>query len=152
MFYTPAMADLADIKRLVAGEHGLATVSMALPDGTAHTSVVNAGVLDHPVGGRPVVGLVVRGDSYKLRRFRAEPRATVLFRVGWDWAAVAGSVEIVGPDDELAGFDSSNVPQLLRDVFVAAGGSHDDWNEYDRVMATEHRTAILVEPQRYFGR
>lgn len=146
------MADLADIKRLVAGEHGLATISMSLPDGTAHTSVVNAGVLAHPVTGDDVVGFVVRGDSYKLRRFRVEPKVTVLLRVSWDWAAVAGPLQIIGPDDELPGFDPERVPQFLRDVFVSAGGTHDDWDEYDRVMAAERRTAILVDPQRFFGR
>lgn len=146
------MADLTDITRLVGGEHGLATVSMSLPDGTAHTSVVNAGVLDHPVAGHPVVGLVVRGDSYKLRRVRVDPRLTVLFRVSWDWAAAAGTVDIIGPDDSFDGFDDEGVPQLMRDVFVAAGGAHDDWDEYDRVMAEERRTALLVTPTRYFGR
>ncbi len=146
------MADLADIKRLVAGENGLATVSMTLPDGIAHTSVVNAGVLDHPVAGHPVVGLVVRGDSYKLRRVRKDPRLTVLFRVGWDWAATAGPVDIIGAADPFPGFEPSDVPQLLRDVFVAAGGTHDDWDEYDRVMASENRTALLVTPTRFFGR
>jgi hypothetical protein len=40
------------------------------------------------------------------------------------------------------------VPQLLRDVFAAAGGTHDDWDEYDRVMAAEGRTAVLVAPDR----
>jgi hypothetical protein len=146
------MADLSDIRRLVGGEHGLATVSMTLPDGTAHASVVNAGVLDHPVDGNPVVGFVVRGDSYKLRRFRADARATVLFRVSWDWAAATGPLDIVGPDDDLDGFDPAEVPQLLRDVFTSAGGTHDDWDTYDRVMAEERRTAILVRPERFFGR
>ncbi len=146
------MADLTDIERLVPGQHGLATVTMTLPDGTAHASVVNAGVLNHPVDGHPVVGFVVRGDSYKLRRFRVDPRVTVLFRVGWDWAAVAGPLQIIGPDDQLDGFDPAGVPQFLRDVFAAAGGTHDDWDEYDRVMADERRTAILVEPKRFFGR
>lgn len=145
------MADLSDIARLVPGEHGLATVSLSLADGTVHTSVVNAGVLDHPVTGERVVGLVVRGGSYKHKRVRVDPRLTVLFRVSWDWAAVAGSVEIIGPDDELEGFDPSGVPQLLRNVFIAAGGTHDDWDEYDRVMAEERRTALLVTPSRYFG-
>lgn len=146
------MADLQDIKRLVEGEHGLATVSLSLPDGTVHASVVNAGVLDHPVDGEPVVGLVVRGDSYKLKRARVDPRLTVLFRVGWDWAAVVGTVETAGPDDELPGLEPSAVPALLRDVFTAAGGTHDDWDEYDRVMADEKRTALLVRPLRFLGR
>lgn len=146
------MADLADIRRLVAGDNGLATISFTLANGDVHASVVNAGVLDHPVDGTAVVGFVVRGDSRKLRRFRTDPKATVLFRVGWDWAAVAGPLEIAGPGDELVGFDGAGVPQLLRDVFVSAGGSHDDWDEYDRVMANEARTAILVRPERFFGR
>jgi hypothetical protein len=33
-------------------------------------------------------------------------------------------------------------------VFTAAGGTHDDWDEYDWVMAEERRTAVLVEPAR----
>jgi hypothetical protein len=36
-------------------------------------------------------------------------------------------------------------------VFTAAGGTHDDWDEYDRVMAAEGRTAVLVEPARILG-
>lgn len=47
-----------------------------------------------------------------------------------------------------AGFDAAQVPQLLRDVFTAAGGTHDDWDEYDRVMAEERRLAVLVDPIR----
>jgi hypothetical protein len=145
------MADLDTIRNLVTGDNGLATVSLALPDGTVHASVVNAGVLDHPVGGRPVVGFVVRGDSRKLRRFRVDPRATVTFRVGWRWASLAGETDLIGPDDPFAGVDPAAVPGLLRDVFVAAGGTHDDWDEYDRVMAAERRTAVLVHPGRFFG-
>jgi hypothetical protein len=40
---------------------------------------------------------------------------------------------------------------LLRDIFTAAGGTHDDWDTYDRVMATERRVAVLVEPERVYG-
>jgi hypothetical protein len=36
----------------------------------------------------------------------------------------------------------------LRQVFRAAGGTHDDWDEYDRVMAADRRAAVLVTPQR----
>src|ERR671936_511893 len=62
--------------------------------------------------------------------------------------AVEGPVDLAGPDDPLEGFDAGRVPGLLRDVFSAAGGTHDDWDEYDRVMAAEHRTAVLVAPER----
>jgi hypothetical protein len=37
---------------------------------------------------------------------------------------------------------------VLRDVFSAAGGTHDDWDEYDRVVAADRRAAVLVTPER----
>ena len=43
------------------------------------------------------------------------------------------------------------LPLLLRDVFTAAGGTHDDWHEYDRVMAAERRVAVFVTPERTYG-
>lgn len=35
---------------------------------------------------------------------------------------------------------------LLRKIFTAAGGTHEDFAAYDRAMAEERRTAILVTP------
>jgi len=145
------MADLDDVRRLGAGEHGLATVSLARDDGSVNSSVVNAGVMDHPVSGAPVVALVARASSWKVRRLRTNPQLTVSFRVSWDWVAVAGSTELIGPDDGYEGFDPAGVPQLLRDVFTAAGGTHDDWDTYDRVMAEERRTAVLLTPERFLS-
>jgi hypothetical protein len=43
------------------------------------------------------------------------------------------------------------VRRLLRDIFTAAGGTHDDWDTYDRVMAEERRTAVLIQPERVYG-
>ena len=63
--------------------------------------------------------------------------------------AVAGPVDLAGPDDALPGLDESAVPRLLRDIFSAAGGTHDDLDEYDRVMAAERRAAVLVRPERF---
>ena len=75
-------------------------------------------------------------------------RRAVTFRAGWEWVAVEGPVTIIGPDDVPAGYDIARLPQLLRDVFTAAGGTHGDWDEFDRVMAAEGRIAVLVEPVR----
>jgi hypothetical protein len=36
-------------------------------------------------------------------------------------------------------------------VFAAAGGTHDNWDEFDRVMAAEQRVAVLVTPERIIG-
>jgi hypothetical protein len=67
------------------------------------------------------------------------------------WAAVAGATTIVGPDDLPPGFDAAKVPQLLRDVFTAAGGTHDDWDEYDRTMASERRAAVFIAATRVYS-
>jgi len=142
------MPELQEFARLVPGDHGLCVVSTLRPDGTIQSSVVNAGVLAHPVTGGEVVGLVARGGSRKLANLRARPRASVVIRVGWEWAAAEGPVDLAGPDDPLAGVDGERLRLLLREIFTAAGGTHDDWPTYDRVMAEEHRTAVLVAPER----
>ena len=142
------MTDLDLLRRLAAADQGLAVVATTRPDGTVHASLVNSGVLDDPVTGDPRVGLVVRGDARKLAYLRQSGRATVVFRSGWEWVAAEGGVRIAGPDDDLAGFDQSELPRLLRAIFTAAGGTHDNWDEYDRVMADERRTAVLVDPER----
>ena len=40
---------------------------------------------------------------------------------------------------------------LLREVFHAAGGVHDDLEEYDRAMAQEERVVVCVTPERILG-
>jgi len=145
------MSTLDAFADLVPGDHGLVVVSTARADGTIQSSVVNAGVMDHPVTGQPVVAFVAAGRAHRLANLRARPRATVVIRAGWQWAGVEGPTELIGPDDAYDGFDAERIRVLLRDVFTAAGGTHDDWDEYDRVMATERRVAVLVAPERTFG-
>jgi hypothetical protein len=103
------------------------------------------------VTGAQVVALVARGGSIKLANLRARPRATIVVRAGWQWAAAEGPAEIAGPDDPLPGFDPAQLAALLRDVFTAAGGTHDDWPTYDRVMAEERRAAALITPDRVYS-
>ena len=145
------MAELAAFAGLVPLDHGLVVVSTSRPDGTIQSSVVNAGVLDHPLTGRPVVGLVSAGTSKRLANLRQRPRATVVIRAGWRWAGVEGPVDLAGPDDPLGDIDAERLPLLLREIFTAAGGTHENWEEYDRVMAAERRVAVLVAPERTYG-
>lgn len=139
--------DLEPVRRIVPAEHGLASVSVVRADGTPHASLVNAGLLAHPVTGREVVGYVTYGPV-KLRALRARPAASVLWRHGWRWAGVEGVSELIGPDDPRDGVD---LRLLLRDVFTGAGGTHDDWDTYDHVMREERRVAVLIEPTRVYG-
>jgi len=145
------MTDLADFTALVPGDHGLCVVSTLRSAGTIQSSVVNAGVLAHPVTGASVVAFTTRGGTAKLVNLRARPLATVVVRAGWQWAAAEGPVEIAGPDDPLPGFPPEALAGLLRHVFAAAGGTHDDWPTYDRVMAEERRAAVLVTPERVYS-
>lgn len=137
---------------MAAGENALAMVSIARADGSVQTSLVNAGVTSHPVTGAEVIGFVVRGSAHKLKLLARNPQASVSWRVGWQWIAVEGPVEVCGPDHPLDGVDGDAVPGLLRQVFRDAGGSHGDWDEYDRVMVEERRTAVFVAPTRFLGR
>jgi PPOX class probable F420-dependent enzyme len=144
------VTDLAAFAALVPADHGLCVLSTTRADGTVQSSVVNAGVLRHPVTGAEVVGLVAAGGSRKLAHLRADPRATIVVRAGWQWATVEGTVDLIGPDDPFAGIDAEARRVLLRDVFLAAGGTHDDWDGYDRAMAAERRAAVLVTPTRAY--
>ena len=117
-------------------------------DGSIQASVVNAGVVRHPITGEQVVGLVAAGGSRKLRHLRSDPRATIVVRAGWQWASVEGTADVIGPDDPHHAVDPEAVRVLLQEIFRAAGGTHDDWDAYDRVMADERRAAVLVAPRR----
>ncbi len=139
---------LALVRRVAAADHFLAVLVTIDGVGAPQISLVNAGVLPHPLTATPCVGLVARGGTAKLRNLRRHPHATVVFRAGWEWVAVAGPCQLAGPDDPLPGLAADRLPGLLRDIFHAAGGSHPDLDEYDRVMAAERRTAVLVEPDR----
>ena len=144
------MTDLAPFAELVPLDHGLCVISTLRRDGTVQASVVNAGVLDHPLRGGRVVGLVATGGSRKLRNLRADRRATIVVRAGWRWATVEGDAEIIGPDDPHPDVDAEALRLLLRDIFTAAGGTHDDWDTYDRTMAGERRAAVLIAPRRAY--
>ncbi|MHA6623377.1 pyridoxamine 5'-phosphate oxidase family protein [Pseudonocardia sp. DLS-67] len=142
--------DLTPVRRFVARDHGLASINVVRSDGTPHASLVNAGVVEHPLTGRPVVGYVTYGPI-KLRALRERPATSILWRAGWEWIGVDGRSELIGPDDPADGVDGEGLRLLLRAVFAGAGGSHDDWDTYDRVMREERRAAVLVEPTRVYG-
>ena len=146
------MTTLQDVIDIASWERFLAVVSTARADATIQSSVVNAGVLPHPVTGAQVVGLVSRGDAHRVANLRARPRATVVVRAAWEWASAEGPVELAGPDDPMPGVDAERLRLLLREIFTAAGGTHDDFETYDRVMAQERRVAVLVTPERGFAR
>lgn len=145
------MAQLSDFASLLASEGHIAVVCTSRTDGSVQASIASTGVLDHPVRGAAIAALVARGDALKVRHWRRDPRTTLVAQSGYQWVTVEGTVELAGPDDLLDGIEPATVPELLRAVFHAAGGTHDDWATFDRVMADERRVAVLVTPTRVYS-
>ena len=145
-------ATLDQVREIAGRESGLAVVVTQRRDGSPHTSVVNAGVLTHPITGGAVVGFAIRGRRRKLLHLRDRPRATLAFRSGWDWIAVEGAAELAGPDDALEGFDRAELPRLLREIYAAAvGGDPDDWAGMDDLVREEGHTAVLIRVERIYS-
>lgn len=145
------MTTLRDAAALAATESGLAVVSTVRADGTVQASLVNVGLLTHPSTGEQVLGFTTYG-RVKLANLRARPQLAVTFRNGWQWATVEGRAELVGPDDAQPWLtEADQLRLLLREVFTAAGGTHDNWDEYDRVMASEGRAVVLIAPTRVYS-
>jgi hypothetical protein len=111
------MTTLEDVAALDRAEQGLAVVSTLRADQSIQSSLVDVGVLEHPLTGSPVLAFGTYG-RVKLANLRARPQLTATIRL------------------------------LLREIFVAAGGTHDDWDGYDATMLDQRRTAVLVEPAR----
>jgi PPOX class probable F420-dependent enzyme len=142
----------ARIRDLSGASGGLVVFSTVAPGGEPQSSVVNAGVLDHPVSGEPVVALVALGGSRKLRHLVRDPRAVVVFRDGPRWTAVRGTATLIGPDHPHEEVAPQAVPGLLRDAYRAAGGGeHSDWDEYDRTMAADRRAVVLLSIDHAYG-
>ena len=141
------MTTLAEAWELSRKDSGLAVVSTLRADQTIQASLVNTGIITR---GEPVLGFVTYG-KVKLANLRQRPQVTAAFRAGWQWAAVEGRATLAGPDDPQPGVDAEALRLLLREIFAAAGGTHDDWAEYDRVMREQRRTAVLITPTRVYG-
>ncbi len=141
---------LDEVMELAQREQYLAVVATLRADMTIQASLVNAGAMLHPITGDPVIAFVTYGST-KLRNLRARPQVAVTFRSSWTWATVEGRAELIGPDDPHPRVDAERIRQLLREVFTAAGGQHDDWDAYDATMLEQRRTAVFVTPSRIYS-
>ncbi|MBK5330346.1 MAG: TIGR03618 family F420-dependent PPOX class oxidoreductase [Ilumatobacteraceae bacterium] len=141
---------LDEVMVLAAREQFLAVVATLRADATIQSSLVNAGVLDHPVTGDPTLAFVTYGPA-KLRNLRDRPQIAVTFRSDWSWATIEGKAELIGPDDPHPQIDAERYRLLLRDIFAAAGGRHDDWDVYDKTMVEQGRVAVFVAASRIYS-
>ena len=141
--------DLDLVRQLAAAANHLAVVATSRANGSVHASLVSAGVLDDPITGAPHrsgswSAVMPASWSISARTSRRRRCSTAVCNGSPSRALCA----LAGPDDESGGISSLDVPSLLRAIFVAAGGTHDDWAEFDRVMEAERRVAVLIEAAR----
>ncbi len=142
------MPELTDVRQFLATETGLATISTTQKDGRVLSSIANCGVIQHPLTGADCVALVSTGRAARLGHVRRGSEVTIAIRRGWNWLAVTGQADLIGPSDPATGIHAEDLRLLLRQIYEAAGGTHDDLEEYDREMVRDGRTAVLVEPAR----
>jgi PPOX class probable F420-dependent enzyme len=145
------MTDLTDFMRLATTSGTFCVLATTRDNGTVQASVVNAGVMRDPAGPDDAAVCVARGHSRKLANLRVRPAATIVAHSGGAWVTVEGRARLIGPDDPHPDYRDDALRELLRDAFRAAGGDHDDWDTYDRVMADERRTVIVITPTRVYS-
>lgn len=76
------MTTLQEAVALAEADKGLAVVSTLRADATIQSTIVNAGIIDHPESGETVLALVSAG-KVRQANLRARPQISATFRSGW---------------------------------------------------------------------
>lgn len=113
-------------------------------DGSAQMSIITCGPLQDGVA------FSTTEDRAKLRNLRRNPRCSLLVaRENWSaYIVLQGTARLLS-------YHNTNGDELrlaLRDVYrTAAATEHPDWDEYDRAMVEQQRSAIIVVPNHIYG-
>ncbi|HAF69120.1 MAG TPA: pyridoxamine 5'-phosphate oxidase [Acidimicrobiaceae bacterium] len=145
------MLHLDDLRRFLADETGLATISTVQQDGRVLSSIANCAIIPNPLSGDECVALVSMGTAARLKHVRRGSEVTISVRRGWNWIAATGAADLIGPEDNVESVDPEALRLLLREIYQAAGGMHDDFDAYDAEMLKSRRAAVLVTPTRIIG-
>jgi len=111
------MLGLEDVTQFLASETGLATISTTQIDGRVLSSIANCGVIQNPLTGSDCVALVSAGRAARLDHVRRGSEVTIAVRRGWNWLAVTGKADLIGPSDPASGFDAEALRLLLREIY-----------------------------------
>ena len=145
------MSDIEIFSNYLSEETGLVTVSTTQVDGRVLSSVVNCGMIEHPLTGDTCVAFVSGSKAARLKHIDRGSQVTITARRGWAWSSVTGPADLIRPEQVPETIDKEQMRLLLREVFHAAGGVHDDLEEYDRTMLQEGRVVVCVTPERVLG-
>jgi PPOX class probable F420-dependent enzyme len=134
----PTLADVA----VMLHTQSYAVVSTIRPSGAVQSTLVNVGMYEDGVA------FTTAGRSRKVYNLARHPHCTVTLHRGPAWITIEGMARLYTWEYT----DAETMRCLLRAIYCAAGGTHDDWNTYDRVMRAERRAAVVVVPERIYAR
>ncbi|MFI6093349.1 PPOX class F420-dependent oxidoreductase [Streptomyces sp. NPDC051218] len=85
----------------------------------------------------------------KIANLRRDPRAAleVTSPDGRAWATAEGTATLIGPGNDPQGPEV----QALVDYYRAAAGEHPNWDEYRKVMVSDHRVLITMTVENVYG-
>ena len=145
------MSDIEIFSNFLLEETCLATVSTTQIDGRILSTVVNCGMIEHPITGDTCVAFVSGSNAARLKHIERVSQLNDSVRRGWVWSSVTGPADLIKSESLPEGIDSEKMRLLLREVCHAAGGVHDDLEEYDNAMARVKRVVVCVSPDRILG-
>ena len=132
-----------NLKRFVA-ENRRGVLTTFRRDGSAQMSIITCGPL------RDGVAFSTTEDRAKLRNLRRNPRCSLLV-AREDWSAyvvLQGQAQLLSADNT----EADELRLALREVYrTAAATEHPDWEEYDRAMVEQRRSAVIVVAEQVYG-
>jgi len=134
----PTLDDVAEMLQ----QQPYAVVSTIRPSGTVQSTLVNVGIY------RDGIGFTTSGHTVKEYNLKHNPACTITIHHGPYWITAEGRAHLYSWDQT----DPETMRRLLRELYVIAGGTHDDWETYDRVVREEQRAAVVMVPERIYVR
>ena len=113
-------------------------------DGAAQMSIVSCGPY------RDGVAFTTTADRAKLINLHRNPKCSLLVSKEdwWGYLVLEGHAEILSSTNTGA----AELSAVLRDVYrTVSRVEHPDWEEYDQAMRDQHRSAVVVIPERVYG-
>ena len=113
-------------------------------DGAAQMSIVTCGPY------REGVAFTTTANRAKLLNLKRNAQCSLLVSQEdwWGYMVLEGRAQVLSAENTGAG----EFRDALRDVYRSASGQeHPNWDEYDRAMREDRRSAVIVVPDRIYG-
>jgi PPOX class probable F420-dependent enzyme len=103
----------------------------------------------YALGDDGTIRISITADRAKAKNLAREPRASLY--VGredfWAYVVLEGDAEL---SDVASSPDDPAVDELI-EVYRAAAGEHDDWDEYRAAMVRDQRLVVRLRPTHAYG-